>query len=175
MIDFLVMPQYDDRGKLYPPLSSFNDDDYKKYDGDKVLYILKANATVNSTIHNSTFAELSNGHVRFLIREGEAKAKLMATNKGVKMSVKDRGLRLAPYYQTTKLFEEIANLRVKTTGMQTGNTSIEQINKRILKDRFSAFEYGVWRIKQLEDEYFLKKRRKKTSMSKFMFFNRGGS
>nr|DAJ89057.1 MAG TPA: Terminase large subunit [Caudoviricetes sp.] len=34
---------------------------------------------------------------------------------------------------------------------------LEQINSRFGKDKFSSFEYGLWRIKELEDEYTKKK------------------
>ena len=80
--------------------------------------------------------------------------------------------KLAPYIETTKLFEEICNLRVKQL---SGNTQVEQINRKINKDRFSAFEYGLWRIKNFEDEYIKKKKRKKTSLSKFLLYSKGGS
>ena len=46
------------------------------------------------------------------------------------------------------------------------------INKRYTKDKFSAFEYGLWRIKELEDELNKKwKRRGKTRT--LMFYSQG--
>lgn len=52
---------------------------------------------------------------------------------------------------TTKLFEEMANLRLKRTGAGL-DIVLEQINSRFPKDKYSAFAYGLWRIKEIEEE-----------------------
>nr|DAF17811.1 MAG TPA: terminase large subunit [Caudoviricetes sp.]DAK58326.1 MAG TPA: terminase large subunit [Caudoviricetes sp.] len=54
---------------MYPALSCINDEDYKKYSGPKVIYLLKANATENSLIHSNCYTQIANGSVRFLISE----------------------------------------------------------------------------------------------------------
>jgi hypothetical protein len=36
---------------------------------------------------------------------------------------------------------------------------LEQINSRYPKDKYSSFAYGLWRIKEMEEEYTKKKRR----------------
>ncbi|MDT3386809.1 MAG: hypothetical protein LIR46_03445 [Bacteroidota bacterium] len=59
---------------------------------------------------------------------------------------------------TTKLFEEMANLRLKRTGVGLDIT-LEQINSRFPKDKYSAFAYGLWRLKELEEEAFKKQKR----------------
>jgi hypothetical protein len=97
--------------------------------------------------------------VRFLIKEQEAKNALMATSIGQKMSVYKRVERLLPHEMTTKLFEEMANLRLKRTGVST-DIVLEQINPRYPKDKYSSFAYGLWRIKELEEEYTKKRRRR---------------
>lgn len=56
-----------------------------------------------------------------------------------------------PHEMTTKLFEEMANLRLKKTGNNM-DIVLEQINPRYPKDKYSAFAYGLWRIKELEEE-----------------------
>jgi hypothetical protein len=63
-----------------------------------------------------------------------------------------------PHEMTTKLFEEMANLRLKKTGNST-DIVLEQINSRYPKDKYSSFAYGLWRIKEMEEEYTKKKRR----------------
>ena len=55
-----------------------------------------------------------------------------------------------PHEMTTKLFEEMANLRLKRAGSL--DIVLEQINSRYPKDKYSAFAYGLWRIKELEEE-----------------------
>ena len=169
LMDFMVIDQLGEDGVMYPALSCINDEDYKKYSGPKVIYLLKANATENSLIHSNCYTQIANGSVRFLISEQEAKVKLLGTKKGQKMKPAERLVRLAPHIETTRLFEEICNLKVKNTGT---NTVVEQISSKINKDRFSAFEYALWRIKADEDEYFRKKRYKNRSLSKFMLFTK---
>jgi hypothetical protein len=97
--------------------------------------------------------------VRFLIKEQEAKNALMSTVAGQKMSVYRRVERLLPHEMTTKLFEEMANLRLKRTGNST-DIVLEQINPRYPKDKYSSFAYGLYRIKELEEEYTKKRRRR---------------
>ena len=57
------------------------------------------------------------------------------------------------------------NLREETEGV---NIILKQANKSIRKDKFSAFEYGLYYIKQEEDN---KKRKKHGRFSDFMFLN----
>jgi hypothetical protein len=40
----------------------------------------------------------------------------------------------------------------------------------MIKDKFSAFEYGLWRIKEIEEEHY-KKARKKAGKRKLFFYN----
>jgi hypothetical protein len=60
---------------------------------------------------------------------------------------------------TTKLFEEMANLRLKRTGNAT-DIVLEQINPRYPKDKYSSFAYGLRRIKEIEEEYTKRRRRR---------------
>ena len=85
------------------------------------------------------------------------------------MKPAERLVRLAPHIETTKLFDEICNLRIKNTG---NNTVVEQISSKINKDRFSAAEYALWWIKIDEDEYFRKRRYKAKSLKNFMLFTK---
>jgi hypothetical protein len=63
-----------------------------------------------------------------------------------------------PHEMTTRLFDEMANLRLKRTGVGL-DIVLEQINSRYPKDKYSAFAYGLWRIKELEEEAYKKTRR----------------
>ena len=83
------------------------------------------------------------------------------------IQVEKRVARLLPHEMTTRLFEEMANLRLKGVG---NDIKLEQINTNMIKDKFSAFEYGLWRIKELEEEYY-KKIRKKSGQRKLFFYN----
>ena len=57
------------------------------------------------------------------------------------------------------------NLREENEGV---NIILKQANKSIKKDKFSAFEYGLYYIKQEEDN---KKRKRKGRISDMMFMN----
>ena len=125
----------------------------------KILYGIKANGPLNSKIHGNAYSRLTSGMVRFLIKEQEAKNALMSTMIGQKMSVYKRVERLLPHEMTTKLFEEMANLRLKRTGVST-DIVLEQINPRYPKDKYSSFAYGLYRIKEIEEEGAKKRRRR---------------
>lgn len=160
MLDFMSRPTFDsEENVMYPAYGSFNDEDMKKTqprDAIPLVYVIKANAKLNSEIHSNCYSRLYSGKVFLLIKEQEAKNKLMATKVGQKMSVEDRAKRLLPHEMTTRLCDELGNLRLKQTGNQQ-DIVLEQINSRFGKDKFSSFEYGLWRIKELEDEYTKKK------------------
>jgi hypothetical protein len=73
--------------------------------------------------------------------------------------------RLMPHEMTTKLFEEMANLRLKKTGVSM-DIVLEQINPRYPKDKYSAFAYGLWRIKELEEEQAKRRRRRGSGLKR---------
>ncbi len=174
--DEMIQPQYDDLGNYYPPYGFFNDDDYKKVqpkDAAQILYGIKANGPLNSKIHGNAYSRISGGMVRFLIKEQEAKSALMATKNGQRMTTEQRVKRLMPHEMTTRLFEEMANLRLKRTGAGL-DIALEQINTRFPKDKYSAFAYGLWRIKELEEEGFKKKRRRSSLGQRKLTFFTGG-
>jgi len=175
LCDEMIHAHYDLDGTYYPAYGSFNDAEYKKVqpkDARQIIYVLKANGPLNSKIHGNCYARISSGSVRFLIKEQEAKNKLMATKTGQKMTVEQRIKRLMPHEMTTRLFEEMANLRLKRTGSGL-DIVLEQINSRYPKDKFSSFEYGLWRIKELEEEHFKKTRRRSVTNRRLVFFSEG--
>jgi hypothetical protein len=70
---------------------------------------------------------------------------------------------------TTKLFEEMANLRVKKTGL---DINLEQINSRFPDDKYYSMVYGLWVIKELEDDYITThNRRNKNRNRQLVFFS----
>jgi hypothetical protein len=162
LADEMIKPQYDEMGEYYPAYAFSNDETYysiQPKDAPKLLFSLKANGPLNSKIHGNAYARLTSGMVRFLIKEQEAKNALMSTQVGQKMSVYKRVERLLPHEMTTKLFEEMANLRLKRTGNST-DIVLEQINARYPKDKYSSFAYGLWRIKEMEEEHTKRSRRR---------------
>lgn len=176
LADVMIQTQIDDDGVEYGPLGFFNNDDYKKIqpkDCPTILYSLKANGPLNSKIHGNAYTRVNNGLVRFLIKEQDARSMLLATKTGQRMSLRERVERLLPHEMTTKLFEEMANLRLKRGG--TGlDIVLEQINAHYPKDKYSAFAYGLWRIKEIEEEQFKRKRRFSSGSERQLVFFTGG-
>lgn len=176
LADVMIQTQIDDDGVEYGSLGFFNNDDYKKIqpkDCPTILYSLKANGPLNSKIHGNAYTRVNNGLVRFLIKEQDARSMLLATKTGQKMSLRERVERLLPHEMTTKLFEEMANLRLKRGG--TGlDIVLEQINAHYPKDKYSAFAYGLWRIKEIEEEQFKRKRRFSSGSERQLVFFTGG-
>ena len=176
LADVMIQTQIDDNGVEYGPLGFFNNDDYKKIQPKNcptILYSLKANGPLNSKIHGNAYTRVNNGLVRFLIKEQDARSMLLATKVGQRMSLRERVERLLPHEMTTKLFEEMANLRLKRGG--TGlDIVLEQINAHYPKDKYSAFAYGLWRIKEIEEEQFKHKRRFSSGSERQLVFFTGG-
>lgn len=172
LTDYMMDTQIDpETGEMLEPLGIINDENYPNQDPswERVVYALKANATLNTQIHSNFYTQVTGGHVRFLAHERDARSKLMETVKGQRMTPQKRVEFLLPYEMTSRLFDEISNLKIKNT---VANLEVERISSRILKDRFSSFEYNLWRIKEYEDKYY-RQRRRNRDMSKYLFFTKG--
>lgn len=175
--DEMIKSQTDEFGNYYPPYGFFNDEEYKKVqpkEAECILYGIKANGPLNSKIHGNAYSRINGGAVRFLIREGEAKSALLSTKVGQKMSAEERVKRLMPHEMTTRLFDEMSNLRLKRTGNGM-DIVLEQINSRYPKDKYSAFAYGLWRIKELEEEAYKKQKRRGNGLKRQLIFFSGGA
>ncbi len=172
LVDFMVKSQIDpDTGDTYPDFGVYNDDEayYKKYktnitEGD-AMYLIKANAPINTEAHANAQAQMNSGRVQFLIDERVAKQKLMNTKVGQNMKPEERADYLHPFTLTSILKEEMLNLREENEGV---NIILRQANKGIKKDKFSSFEYGLYYIKQEEDK---KRKKKKFRAKDWQMFN----
>jgi hypothetical protein len=172
--ELMIQTQYDELGNEWPAYGFFNDDDFKKIqpaDAPRIMYSFKANHKINSEMFGNCYSRIDAGLVDFLIKEQDARSKLLATKKGQKMSVEQKTKFLMPYEMTSKLFEEMGNLRLKRTGAGL-DIVLEPINSRFPDDRFSSLCIGLRRIKELEEEEAkLKKRR--TGTRQLVFFSGG--
>ena len=174
LADEMIRTQLDIDGQELPAYGFFNNDDYKKIqpkEATQILYSLKANGPLNSKIHSNAYSRLNSGMVRFLISEQEARTALLATKIGQKMTTEDRIKRLMPHELTTKLFEEMSNLRLRKNGL---DIVLEQINARFPKDKYSAFAYGLWRIKEIEEENYKRVSRRGNGQKRQLIFFTGG-
>ena len=172
LIDFMVKSQIDpDTGDTYPDFGVYNDDEayYKKYKTNitenDAMFLIKANAPINTEAHANAQAQMNSGRVQFLIDERVAKQKLMNTKVGQNMKPEERADYLHPFTLTSILKEEMLNLREENEGV---NIILRQANKGIKKDKFSSFEYGLYYIKQEEDK---KRKKKKFRAKDWQFMN----
>ena len=176
LVDFMVRSQVDpESGDSLPPFgveggtSEDAVEPYKKIKGadveENALYLIKANAPINTEAYSYAQTQLSSGKIKFLIDESMAKTKLMSTKVGQNMDSDKRNEFLKPFTLTSILREQMLNLVEKNSGV---NIILEQSSKSIKKDKFSAFIYGLYYIKQEEDN---KRKRRKRHISDFMFMN----
>lgn len=176
LVDFMVKSQVDpESGDSLPPFgveggtSEDAIEPYKKIKGadveENALYLIKANAPINTEAYSYAQTQLSSGKIKFLIDESMAKTKLMSTKVGQNMDSDKRNEFLKPFTLTSILREQMLNLVEKNSGV---NIILEQSSKSIKKDKFSAFIYGLYYIKQEEDN---KRKRRKRHISDFMFMN----
>ena len=175
LIDFMTKAQVDpETSEILPPfgVSGGTSEDtanlYKKIKGVNVeedaLYLIKANAPINTEAYSYAQTQMSSGRVQFLIDENTAKTKLMETKVGQAMSTDVRNERLKPFVYTTILREQMLNLVEDNQGV---NIILKQDSRGIPKDKFSAFIYGLYYIKKEEERL---RKRKKRDISDFLFF-----
>lgn len=172
LVDYMVKTQIDpETGDTLPPFGVENDDEgfYKKFKTDETIkdamFLIKANAPINTEAHTYVQTQLSSGKIKFLIDEREAKIKLMSTKLGQEMSPDERAEKLMPFTLTTVLKDQMMNLVEDNEGV---NIILKQNNKGIKKDKFSAFEYGLYYVKLDEER---KRKRRSHNIADFMFMN----
>ena len=173
IVDYLVKQQVDpETNDIIPDFGIYNDADgsYKKYRTQNcvydAVYVIKANAPINTEAHTNAQAQLSSGKVKLLIDERDAKQKLLAKKRGQIMKPEERAEELKPFTLTSILKEEMMNLREENEGI---NIILKQANRGIRKDKFSAFEYGLYYIKIEEDSK--KRKNRKFNAKDWMFMN----
>ena len=174
LVDYMVKPQKDPlTGDEYADFGVYGGtqedavEEYKRFKTEttqeNAMYLMKANAPVNTEAHANLQTQLNSGKLKFLIDERTAKTKLLNTKNGQKMSLEQRAEYLKPFTLTSILKEELLNLREENEGL---NIILKQANKSIRKDKVSALEYGLLYIKQEEEN---KKHKKKFKITDMMF------
>ena len=171
LVDYLIKSQQTDEGEYLPPFGVFNTDEYPEYKKfitsetqKDLLYLIKANAPINTQAYSYAQTQMYSGKIRFLIDESLAKTKLMSTKHGQNMNVEERNNYLRPFILTSILKQQMLNLVQENEGV---NIILKQSNRRIKKDKFSAFIYGLYYIRYQEQ---LSKKRRSRNISDFLFF-----
>ena len=185
LLDAMAVPSVDaNSGEQFDEFYAFNNEHHlppemkapsetPRPEFKAIIYDIKAGSSNDDLIHSNFFSQINNGTVRFLAHENVIKDKLLATKKGQKMSFYDRRVFLLPYEMTTKLMTELNNLRLKPTGIQN-QFKVERISRSIDKDRFSALEYALYRVKYYEDKFFAKKQSRNIGQAMFFTHKRRG-
>lgn len=185
LMDAMAIPSFDSKtGEQFPAYFTFNNENHlppelreeqenpvEQYRA--ILYDIKAGSSNEDLIHSAFLTSVNTGSVSFLAHERVVKDKLMKTKRGQRMTPYDRRVFLMPYEMTSRLMDELNNLKLKPTGVEN-KYKVERISHSIEKDRFSALEYALYRIKYYEDKEIFKKRKKK--INQYAFFspkNRG--
>lgn len=173
--DFMIKETFDPAtNQMLPAYGFFNREEYEEIQPrncPKILYGIKASSQINSDMHSTLYAKVYSGCVNFLISERKAKDKLTATKAGQRMKPEERIARLMPHELTSQLINEIMNLKIKPTGVNNQIT-VELINQRMTKDKFSALEMGIYRMAEIENEE-ISHRRNRGLGRKLSFYKTG--
>jgi len=86
---------------------------------------------------------VESGKLRLLVSKGE---------EDVSLSSRESVLNYVPYQQTDELFAEISNLKLKTN--PNGSLTVEQVQKKVDKDRYTSIAYGIWWIMEFDNKVF---------------------
>lgn len=137
-----------------PPYAVVNDDRYDKYRTNDSIPIIFALKSHNKETRNS---DMINNFMKVFNRLGVSLLK--TAHEGIKdleikykRKIKDSEERASleiPYLLTNVLCEEVLNLKYKQAGNET---KVEQITRRIKKDKFSALLMGLYWIYLQEQE-----------------------
>lgn len=169
--DFLIIEQEKD-GKYYQSYGFTNKPKYKKTESKnciRKLYGIEASSSANSDYYKNAHLMLSLDRIRLLINERQARSYFSKYGYWRKMKIEDKANKLIPYIATTKLQDQLSNLKANLE-TSTSNISIQKIKSSIGKDLVSSFIYGLWFI-SLEEDKELKKRAGKGSLGQYSFYN----
>ena len=108
---------------------------------EKILYNLKSQSAQSKIVTN------------FIGTVDSGKLRLLVTKQLQDFTASEQDdfeNRVAPFFETDALFEEIANLRLKV--LPNGNVSIERVVRKLDKDRATALMYVLWYINEFSRE-----------------------
>lgn len=152
LADYLIDEQEDNTG-YYQPYGFLNKNKYsntEKRFSVKKLYGIEANRQFNSECFTNAHLVLSLKRVSLLINERQARRVFGKYKSWNKMNPVKQANKLIPYAQTTKLQDQLSNLKANLDN----NSSIvlTMIKKSTRKDLVSAFIYGLYYINEVEEQ-----------------------
>lgn len=170
LADYLIDEQ-SENGEYYQPYGFLNKNKYsntEKRFSIKKLYGIEANRQFNSECFTNAHLVLSLKRVSLLINERQARRYFGKYKSWNKLNPVKQANKLIPYAQTTKLQDQLSNLKANLDN----NSSIvlTMIKKSTRKDLVSAFIYGLYYINEVEEEE-KRSRNRKYNKGQFSFLN----
>ena len=166
LADYMIDEQ-EINGVYYQPYGFLNKNKYsltEKRNNRRKLFGIEANRSLNSEIYTNAHIILSLKRISLLLNERQARRYFSQYKSWNKMSPVKQANKLIPYAQTTKLQDQLSNLKAN---LDTSSTIVlSRINSHTRKDLVSAFVYGLYYINLIEEE---EKRKKNRDFSKAQF------
>lgn len=139
-------------GEIYPALSCINDkvmaDRCAVPGAEKVIWSIKASATMNSDCAFLLREGFRSGRIRLLVTEYDGHDNLMDLKGYAGLSESDQLKLKMPYIHTTLLIEELVRLQHDESG---GKVKIRE-RSGMRKDRYSSLSYNYYVATQLESK-----------------------
>ena len=145
VFDMLAREMYDvESGEIYPPLSCCNDSTMAERcaarDADKVIWSIKANATLNSECAILLREGFRSGKIRLLVQEYDGEQNMIDIKGYNALSPMQKERVLIPYAHTTLLINELINLQHDESG---GKVKLKE-KAGMRKDRYSSLSYNYY-------------------------------
>jgi len=145
IFDLLCQPLFDkERAREYEPLNCINDEKMQarcSYStAPKVIYSVKANNQLNSTIAIGMRDALKRGRLKLLLHENDGKEVLKSIKGFENLPQETQSLLTLPYVQATALINEMINLEGETNP-DTGLVKLKEPRSK-RKDKYSSVSYG---------------------------------
>ena len=151
IFDCLAREMYDvETGEIYPPLSCCNDSTMAERcssrDADRVIWSIKANASLNSECAILLREGFRSGKIRLLVQEYDGEQNLTELKGFSALSPMQKEKVLIPYAHTTLLINELINLQHDESG---GKVKLKE-KAGMRKDRYSSLSYNYYVASILE-------------------------
>ena len=170
LADYMIDEQ-ELNGIYYQPYGFLNKTKYsntEKRGNVRKLFGIEANRGLNSEIYTNAHIILSLKRVSLLLNERQARRYFSQYKMWNKMNPVQQANKLIPYAQTTKLQDQLANLKAN---LDTNSTIVlTRINSHVRKDLVSSFVYGLYYINLIEEDE-RKKSNRDWSKAQFNFLN----
>jgi hypothetical protein len=170
LADYLLEEQ-EQEGVFYPAYGFLNKPKYIKTEKKnclKIIYGIEATRALNSDIYTHLRTMLSLGRLSLLIDERQARRYFNKFKFWKKLKLEKQAVKLIPYTLTTKLHDQLSNLKANVD--TDGGIILSKIRSGMKKDLVSALGYGLYYIREKEEK-MKKAQNVDSSKAEFYFYN----